>query len=212
MACLSTVWYPTPVFLAIRCACSRSAIGTRIEMARVAFRLACSMSWSNTFESVFKIFEPAGRITFPSLSARANSRRVCRRPCGVAYQSASSASDLNFGTSVDVRGTIPPVSSAVRPERALERDPYQLAAGPDPRFLKQLLQRRLERAIANAELGANLLIREALEYASQDLLLAFGQQRADPLLLPLVDPIGHELNHFRIDPDLSSHNQPDGFG
>src|ERR1035438_3710826 len=109
MACLSTVWYPTPVFLAIRCACSRSAIGTRIEMARVAFRLACSMSWSNTFGSVFKIFDPAGRTRFPSLSARANSRRVCRRPCGVAYQSASSASDLNYGTSVEVRGIIPPV-------------------------------------------------------------------------------------------------------
>src|ERR1035441_10959982 len=129
-------------------------------MARVAFCLACSMSWNNTFESVFGIFDPAARTRFPSLSARANSRRVCRRPCGVAYQSASSASDLNFGTSVDVRGTIPPVSSAVRPERALERDPYQLAAGPDPGFLKQLLQRRLDRAIANAELGANLLIRD----------------------------------------------------
>src|SRR5664280_2290607 len=80
-------------------------------MARVAFCLACSMSWNNTFESVFKIFDPAGRIGFPSLSARANSRRVCRPPCGVAYQSASSASDLNFGTSVDVRGIIPPVGS-----------------------------------------------------------------------------------------------------
>src|ERR1035437_2192185 len=100
-----------PVFSAIRCACSRSAIGTRIEMARVAFCLACSMSWSNTLESVFKIFDRAGRITLPSLSARANSRCVCRRPCGVAYQSASSASDLNFGTSVDVRGIIPPVGS-----------------------------------------------------------------------------------------------------
>src|ERR1019366_750222 len=109
MACLSPVWEPTPVFLAIRCASSRSAIGTRMEMARVAFCLACSMSWSSTFESVFKIFDPVARTRFPPLSARANSRCVCRRPCVVAYQSASSASDLNFGASVDVRGIIPPV-------------------------------------------------------------------------------------------------------
>src|ERR1019366_4103233 len=80
-------------------------------MARGAFCLACSMSWNNTFESVFGIFDPAARTRFPSLSARANSRRVCRRPCGVAYQSASSAPDLNFGTSVDVRAIIPPVGS-----------------------------------------------------------------------------------------------------
>src|ERR1035437_8538209 len=80
-------------------------------MARVVFCLACSMSWCNTLESVFKTFDPAERISFRSLSARANSRSVCRRPCGVAYQSASSASDLNFGTSVDVRGIIPPVGS-----------------------------------------------------------------------------------------------------
>src|ERR1019366_6634092 len=80
-------------------------------MARVAFCLACSMSWSNTFGSVFEIFDPAARTRFPSLSARANSRWVRRRPCGVAYQSASSASDLNFGTSVDVRAIIPPVGS-----------------------------------------------------------------------------------------------------
>src|ERR1035438_3117324 len=71
----------------------------------------------------------------------------------------------------------------VRPERALQRNPHQLAAGPDPRLLKQLLQRRLDRAVANAELGANLLIGETLEYASQDLLLASGHQGADPLLL-----------------------------
>src|ERR1035437_7837995 len=80
-------------------------------MARVAFCLACSMSWCNTLGSVFKTFDPAERITFPSLSARANSRCVCRRPCGVVYQSASSASDLNFGASIDVRGIIPPVGS-----------------------------------------------------------------------------------------------------
>src|ERR1019366_6824965 len=138
-------------------------------MARGAFCLACSMSWNNTFESVFGIFDPAARTRFPSLSARANSRCVWRRPCGVAYQSASSAPDLNFGTSVDVRAIIPPVSSAMRPERAFERNPHQLAAGPDPRLLKQLLQCRLHRAIANAELGANLLVCEPLEYAAQDL-------------------------------------------
>src|ERR1035437_5884171 len=80
-------------------------------MARGAVCLACSMSWCNTLGSVFKTFDPAERITFPSLSARANSRCVCRRPCGVAYQPASSAPDLNFGTSVDVRGIIPPVGS-----------------------------------------------------------------------------------------------------
>ena len=38
----------------------------------------------------------------------------------------------------------------VRPEGAFERNPHQLAAGSDPRLLKQLLQRRLDGAIANA--------------------------------------------------------------
>src|ERR1019366_5508224 len=78
-------------------------------MERVAFRLACSMSRSSTFGSVFPIFDPVERITVPSLSARANSRCVCRRPSGVAYQSASSASDLNLGASVDLRGILPPL-------------------------------------------------------------------------------------------------------
>src|ERR1017187_2229760 len=81
-----------------------SAIGTRIEIERVAFRLACSISRSSTFGSVFPIFDPVERTSVPSLSARANSRCVCRRPCGVAYQPASSVSDLNPGTSGDLRG------------------------------------------------------------------------------------------------------------
>src|SRR5438067_12795858 len=68
------------------------------------------MSCSSTFGSVFAIFDPVERIRVPSVSARENSRCVCRRPCGVAYQSASLALDLNFGTSVDLRGIIPPVS------------------------------------------------------------------------------------------------------
>src|ERR1035441_9279672 len=113
----------------------------------------------------------------------------CRRP----------ETGVSSDTSRVAESRVPESLSAVRPERAFERNPHQLAAGPDPRLLKQLLQRCLDRAIANAELGANLLIGETLEYASQHLLLAFGQQGADSLLLPLVNPIGHELNHFRID-------------
>src|SRR5664280_1048248 len=121
-------------------------------------------------------------------------------------------SSVSWGTSGVAEFRVPDPFSAMRPERAFERNPHQLAAGPDPRLLKQLLQCRLDRAIANAELGADFLIGEALEYASQDLLLAFRQQGTDSLLLLLVNPIGHELNHFRIDPNLSTHNQPDGFG
>src|ERR1035437_1675217 len=110
------------------------------------------------------------------------------------------------------RFTLSSLPSPMRPERAFERDPDQLAACSDPRLLKQLLQCRLDCAIRNAELGANFLIGEALEYASEHLLLAFRQEGANSLLLPLVNPIGHELNYFRIDPNLSAHNQPDRFG
>ena len=55
-------------------------MGTRMEIERVAFRLASSMSCSSTFGSLFAIFDPVERIKVPSLSARANSRCVCRRP------------------------------------------------------------------------------------------------------------------------------------
>src|ERR1035437_5149353 len=110
------------------------------------------------------------------------------------------------------RFTLSSLPSPLRPERAFQRDPDQLAAGSDPRLLKQLLQCRLDCAIRNAELGADFLIGEALEYAAEDLLLAFRQEGANSLLLPLVNPIGHELNYFRIDPNLSAHNQPDRFG
>ena len=77
----------------------------------VAFRFACSMRRSSTFGSVFLIFDPVERIIVPSLSARAGSHCVCRRPCGVACQSASSASDLNLGTSVNLRGILAPLRS-----------------------------------------------------------------------------------------------------
>src|SRR5450759_1698881 len=110
------------------------------------------------------------------------------------------------------RFTLSPLPSPVRPERAFQRDPNQLTACSDPRLLKQLLQCRLDCAIRNPELGANFLIAEALEYASEDLLLAFRQEGANSLILPLVNLIGHELNHFWIDPNLSTHNEPNGFG
>src|ERR1035441_4755201 len=99
------------------------------------------------------------------------------------------------------------VRSPLRPERAFQRDSNQLAARPDPRLLKQLLQGRLDRPIRNAELRADFLVGQALEDASQYLLLAFRQQRADSLLLPLIHPVRHELNHFRIDPNLSTHDR-----
>jgi hypothetical protein len=56
--------------------------------------------------------------------------------------------------------------SPVRPERTFQRDSYQLASCADPRLLKQLLEGRLDRAIGNAELGADFLVGEALEDAS----------------------------------------------
>src|ERR1039457_6090627 len=81
----------------------------RMEMARVALSLACSMSCSRAFGSVFATFRPDDRRRVPARSARTNSRCVCRRPSGVAYQSASSASDLNLGTLGDLRGIFPPL-------------------------------------------------------------------------------------------------------
>src|ERR1035438_8284075 len=93
----------------MRWARSRSAIGTRSEMGRVAFRLACSMRSSITFGSVLAIFDPPERIRVPSLTARANSRRVWRRPSGVAYQPASAASDLALPVSANLRAILAPL-------------------------------------------------------------------------------------------------------
>src|ERR1035437_4231658 len=107
------------------------------------------------------------------------------------------------------RFTLSSLPSPMRPERAFERDPDQLAACSDPRLLKQLLQCRLDCAIRNAELGANFLIAEALEYASEDLLLALRQQGAASLTLRLFTLIGHELNHLGTAQNLPPHNQPD---
>src|ERR1039457_2882858 len=93
----------------MRRARSRSAIGMRIEMGRGEFRLACSMRSSITFGSVLAIFDPPERIRVPSLTARANSRRVWRRPSGVAYQPASAASDLFFRISANLRAILAPL-------------------------------------------------------------------------------------------------------
>jgi hypothetical protein len=78
--------------------------------------------------------------------------------------------------------------------------------------LKQVLQCRLHCAIRDAESDANFLVAKTLEYTAEDLLLAFRQERADSLLLPLVNAIGHELDHLGVYPHLSTHNEPDGFG
>jgi hypothetical protein len=86
--------------------------------------------------------------------------------------------------------------SPVWPERAFQRDSNELTACSNPGFLKQLLQCCLDGAIRNTELGANFLIGKALEYASEYLLLAFRQEGVNSLILPLVKPIGHELNRF----------------
>src|SRR5579862_3707426 len=83
----------------------------RIEMARVALSLACSMSCSRAFRSVFGTFRPDDGLRVPARSARTNSRCVRRRPSGVAYQLASSASDLNPGALVDLRGIFSPFCS-----------------------------------------------------------------------------------------------------
>src|SRR5215472_3248165 len=85
-----------------------SAIGTRRETARVAFFFACSMSCSRSLGSVLATFRPEDRLRAPVRNARVNSRWVCCRPFGVAYQSASSASDLNLEVLVDLRGILLP--------------------------------------------------------------------------------------------------------
>src|ERR1039458_1652441 len=73
----------------------------RMEMARVALSLACSMSCSRAFGSVFATFRPDDRRRGPARSARTNSRCVCRRPSGGGYPSASSASVLHLRTDRD---------------------------------------------------------------------------------------------------------------
>src|SRR5215472_7323667 len=80
-----------------------------MEMARVAFSFASSISCCRTLGSVFVTLSPADWLSFPARSARANWRCVCRRPAGVVYQSASSVSDLNLGTLVDLGGILPPL-------------------------------------------------------------------------------------------------------
>src|SRR6516164_10238767 len=87
-----------------------SAIGTRRETARVAFFFACSISCSSSLGSVLPTFNPGDRVRSPVRNARANSRWVCCRPFGLAYQSASSASDLNLEVLVDLRGILLPFS------------------------------------------------------------------------------------------------------
>src|SRR5579885_1922658 len=106
MARFRTVWYPMPSLAAIRCACSRSATGSRIEMALVALALAFSTSSARTFASVCGIGEPGERKRVPRLSARSNSRCVCRRPSGVVYHAASALMDSN--SAFDLRGIDPP--------------------------------------------------------------------------------------------------------
>src|SRR5689334_23385853 len=83
----------------------------RIEIARVAFSLACSMRRSSTFGSLFVTLSPPDRLIVPARSARENSRSVCRRPAGVAYQSVSAISDLKAETLVDLRAILPPLRS-----------------------------------------------------------------------------------------------------
>src|ERR1043166_6976990 len=79
-----------------------------MEIARVAFCLACSMSCSKRIRLVLVAVTPGERLSDPDFNARANSRWVCCRPFGVVYQSASSASDLNWRVLRDLRGIFLP--------------------------------------------------------------------------------------------------------
>src|ERR1017187_3201088 len=85
-------------------ASSISATDRRIDTGRVAFALACSSSVLRTAGFVRGLRDPEERTSVPSLSARSNSRCVCRRPSGLAYQSVSSVLDLDSWSFVDSRG------------------------------------------------------------------------------------------------------------
>ena len=91
-------------------ASSISAIDSRIDTGRVAFAFACSSSASKTLGFVRCMRDPEERTSVPCFSARSNSRCVCRRPSGLAYQSVSSAADLGSGSFVDFRGIDFPLS------------------------------------------------------------------------------------------------------
>ena len=86
---MSTVWYPVPRLDAMFFASSISATDRRIDTGRVAFALACSSSVLRTAGFVRGMRDPEERTSVPSLSARSNSRCVCRRPSGLAYQDSS---------------------------------------------------------------------------------------------------------------------------
>ncbi len=85
-------------------ASSISATDRRIDTGRVAFALACSSSALRTAGFVRGMRDPDERTSVPSFSARSNSRCVCRRPSGLAYQSVSSVLDLDSWSLVDFRG------------------------------------------------------------------------------------------------------------
>src|ERR1039457_2087084 len=91
-------------------ASSMSAIDRRRDTGRVAFALAWFSSVSRTPGFVRDMCDPEERISVPSFRARSNSRCVCRRPAGLAYQSVSSKPDLGLESLVDFRGIDPPLS------------------------------------------------------------------------------------------------------
>src|SRR5438552_13336496 len=117
-----------------------SATGTRSEMACVAFSFARASNSVSILGSVCGMFNPFGlTMSLPLLITRSNSRCVCRRPAGVAYQLASSALDLKLGISVDLRRIgFPFVSVHVVSGDSAEQLPahrdndHEIAAGDRP--------------------------------------------------------------------------------
>src|SRR5579883_1830286 len=170
MARFRTVWYPMPSLAAIRCACSRSATGSRIEMALVALALAFSTSSARTFASVCGIGEPGERKRVPRLSARSNSRCVCRRPSGVVYHAASAFMDSN--SAFDLRGIDPPF-----------------------RLIHRVCRNGAESLSADGKHHNQVASRRRLAKQLPALLTRFGRRRDDDMASSdrLLDLLGHDL-------------------
>src|SRR5277367_3363722 len=76
---------------------SMSAMESRIDTGRVALAFARSSSALRRPGSVFGVRDPEERISVPSFSALSNSRCVCRRPWGLAYQFSSVPESVLWG-------------------------------------------------------------------------------------------------------------------
>ena len=95
-------------------------------------------------------------------------------------------------------------------ERTLESNSHELTARADAGLVKQLLERRFDRALRCTSSRGDFLVGESFEHALQHAVLAFGQQLATTRLGRALRVIGQELHRARIDPRPAASDEPDG--